>query len=84
MAPRPLPRVAVNQPPIGSVILVEGAHGTAWQRMSSTGIWHSTAGRRAIWSELVKRDRPGSRITVIYVPPEDSNVLEPPERPSYE
>lgn len=58
-----------NQPPVAAVVLLEGPTGTAWQRLASTGIWHSTTGRRAGWSEIVKRDRPASRIRIVYLPP---------------
>lgn len=58
--------------PVAAVVLAEGPVGTAWQRMASTGIWHSTTGRRATWGELVKRDRPASRIRIVYLPPAES------------
>lgn len=54
-----LPRNAPELPR-GSVVLVEGPSGTAYQRQHSTGVWHS-ATRVATWSELQSRtDRPGA------------------------
>lgn len=45
------------EPPLGSVVMLHGLAGTAWQRLSD-GDWYSTRGgtpRR--WSQLIRRDR---------------------------
>lgn len=57
-----------NEPPECSIVLAEGGKGTAWQRFRSDGIWHSTTTRRSTWEALMSKDRPGSRVRLIYVP----------------
>ena len=36
-----------TEPECGSVVLTEGLHGTAWQRLFSTGKWHPARGGRS-------------------------------------
>lgn len=60
-----------NEPPRGSVVMTEGATGTAWQRFFNDGRWHSTTGKTASWSRLVLNDRPAARLQVVYLPPQD-------------
>lgn len=59
----------LHEPPPSSIIIAEGPTGTAWQRFRSDGSWHSTTGRRSTWDALMSRDRPGSRVRLVYVPP---------------
>lgn len=59
-----------REPPACSIVLAEGPVGTAWQRFRSDGSWHSVTTRRATWEALVSRDRPASRIRIVYVPAE--------------
>lgn len=42
------------EPGIDSVVLTQGLNGTAWQRLGSTGLWHSVTGRTATWADLVE------------------------------
>jgi hypothetical protein len=47
--------VDVDQPKPGSVLLVGGLHGVAWQRHFSDGRWHSTTGAARSWSSLMRQ-----------------------------
>jgi hypothetical protein len=60
------------EPPRGSVVLTEGPTGTAWQRFNSDGRWHSTTGKSTPWDRLIRSDKPGGRLRVIYLPPRSS------------
>lgn len=68
--------VSRPQPPRGSVVLTEGPRGTAWQRFFSDGRWHSVTGKSTSWERLLRADRPGAPVLVVYTPPADSNTLE--------
>lgn len=49
-----LPEDERFEPEPGSLVLVNGNHGTAWQRFFSDELWHSTRGGRAkTWAELL-------------------------------
>ena len=52
-----LPAEEMEQPVRGSVVLVGGLTGTAWQRHHADGLWHSTLSRMkaATWDEMVRR-----------------------------
>lgn len=45
------------EPLPGSIVMTDGYHGTAWQRLFSDGLWHSTLpGRQTVsWAQLCKR-----------------------------
>ena len=51
-----------EQPPAGSVVLLEGPSGTAYQRLHSSGRWSSTTNSREVtWADLQARtDRQGA------------------------
>jgi hypothetical protein len=54
------------QPPFGSVVLLHGTSGTAWQRFHSDGLWHSTQGGQPLgWKRLLELCPP-SRIVHIH------------------
>lgn len=61
-----------RQPHPGSVVLTSGAHGTAWQRHASDGLWHCTVnGATLSWFMLCRRrnlmlayDAPPVRVSV--------------------
>jgi hypothetical protein len=61
------------EPPAGSLVLTEGPAGTAWQRLHSTGDWHSSTGRQLPWRDLERKTtRPGAwPLLLVYVPGED-------------
>lgn len=43
-----------EEPLPGSVVLINGEYGTAWQRHFSDGLWHRTGGGRAkTWAEML-------------------------------
>lgn len=46
-----------EEPGPGSVLLTQGAEGTAWQLFGSDGLWHSVTGRTATWAELIAESR---------------------------
>jgi hypothetical protein len=51
-----VPEEDTTEPLPGSVILTEGKHGTAWQRMFVDGQWRSTRGGTArSWTELLAK-----------------------------
>lgn len=51
-----LPKNLMSEPLPGSVVLTDGAYGTAWQRFFSDGRWHPTRGGGSkAWEELVQR-----------------------------
>lgn len=51
-----LPKSLMNEPLPGSVVLTDGAYGTAWQRFFSDDRWHPTRGGGSkAWEELVQR-----------------------------
>lgn len=45
----------MTEPLPDSVVLVEGPHGTAFQRHFADGLWHSHAQRRVKWEKIIKR-----------------------------
>lgn len=51
----------MEEPAKGSIILTNGMHGTAWQRLFADGLWHSTVpGANALgrtWISLVAGSR---------------------------
>lgn len=49
------PTGPTQEPDLGSVVLVGGPTGAAWQRQHSTGKWHSTDDRVRPWRSLLKR-----------------------------
>lgn len=64
-----LGELIAHQPPHGSIVLVKGTSGTAWQRFYGTGSWKSVTGRSAVWTAVLESSRPGSRVWLVYVPP---------------
>jgi hypothetical protein len=44
--------VEIEEPGPASILLVDGLQGTAWQRHSSGGLWHSTTGARRKWNSF--------------------------------
>jgi hypothetical protein len=70
---QPTPHLAgyAEEPPHGSVLLLHGHTGTAYQRHFSDGLWHA-AGQRAglSWSTLHKQSG-FSGVLVVYVAPEE-------------
>lgn len=47
-----------HEPEPGSVVLVNGEYGTAWQRYFDDGLWHSVRGGRGrTWEEMLARQR---------------------------
>lgn len=61
------------EPPAGAVVFTEGPYGTAWQRLQSTGDWHSTTGRQLPWDDLARKTtRPGAwPLLLVYVPEDE-------------
>lgn len=58
-----------EEPPEGSVILLHGDTGTAYQRLFSTGMWHPTNGGAAItWAEVWQK---GTSVVLIHLAPEE-------------
>lgn len=57
------------EPPPGTVLLWQGARGTAVQRHNSDGLWHTTTGQKKTWAELTEhaetRHQP---LIVLYLP----------------
>ena len=41
-----------DEPSVSSVVMIHGDSGTAYQRLTSDGLWHSTTGRAVSWSDL--------------------------------
>jgi len=53
---RPILSECEPQPEPGSVVLVNGEYGTAWQRFYSDGLWHSVLHQRTRdWDELLRQ-----------------------------
>lgn len=53
-----LPKDDCTEPEPGSIVLVKGIYGTAWQRFFSDGLWHSVrGGRPRTWEEILTEDR---------------------------
>lgn len=53
---KPLPGIDTTEPEPGSVLLVQGEHGTAWQRWFKDGLWHSVRGGRGrTWDEMLRQ-----------------------------
>lgn len=46
-----------NQPPQGSVVMVHGLTGTAYQRFYNDGLWHSTHGKAFTWSQIIEQSK---------------------------
>lgn len=45
---------AYAEPEPDSLVLINGQHGTAWQRHAADGLWHSTRGGKAkAWAEIL-------------------------------
>lgn len=61
-----------DQPPPGSVVMVNGPTGTAYQRFYSTGLW-VRAGNADQYTWTQVKEMPGSSYPpiLIYVPPEE-------------
>lgn len=51
----------LGEPPSGSVVMVQGRTGTAYQRFHSDGMWHGTTGQVLPWVELVAREARAKR-----------------------
>lgn len=45
----------IDQPNPGSVIMIGGFHGVAWQRHFSDGRWYSTTGARRTFSSIMRQ-----------------------------
>lgn len=63
------PRPVVDEPPVGSIVLVHGPTGTAYQRHYSDGLWH---GARATiggmtWTD-VTRINSAEPVLLVYSP----------------
>lgn len=50
-----IPFVEIDQPEPGSVLMVGGPHGVAWQRHFSDGRWHSTTGGTRSFRSLMRQ-----------------------------
>lgn len=55
----------MNEPTKGSVVVLNGVTGTAYQRHHSDGLWHSTTGQTAAWDDFQELDP-----LVVYAAPE--------------
>lgn len=51
-------RTLAPEPGHGSVVLVHGATGTAYQKFYSDGMWHGTNGRVITWEEICTKPNP--------------------------
>ena len=57
------------EPQPGSVVLVEGPTGTAWQRWHRTGLWHKTGGSKPQpWDYLLQQ---ANLVLAYSAPPRD-------------
>ena len=66
-----LRELVVDQPPHGSVVMVNGATGTAYQRFYSTGLWaRAGSANQYTWGQVLKLN-PNIKPVVIYTPPEE-------------
>lgn len=59
-----------EEPTCGSVVLTDGATGTAWQRRFDTGEWHDSNGRRRAWRWLLTR----GNLVLVYEAPARADV----------
>lgn len=50
-----IPLGTVAQPEPGSVLMIDGLHGVAWQRFFSDRKWHSTTGATRSWSSILRQ-----------------------------
>lgn len=52
-----VPMDETYEPEPGSIVLVEGLHGTAWQRFFSDGLWHSVheGTKPLLWVEVLEK-----------------------------
>ena len=66
-------RVITTEPPACSVVMVHGSTGTAYQRLLSDGLWHSTTGRTVTWDELVAIAGPRGPVLLTDVADSDLN-----------
>jgi len=63
--------IDLSEPPPGSVVLVHGRTGTAYQRHHADGLWHSAAGMRYVnWEHL--KSLSFEPLIVIYSAPPDT------------
>lgn len=63
---------AVDEPEVGSVIMLHGPSGTAWQRLRSDGLWHSVTGEVADWDGVLAAAGTRSPIVILEVTVVDS------------
>lgn len=59
---------APDEPPYGSIALLHGTTGTAYQRYFRDGLWHADGMEPLTWVDLTGK---GVRMQVVYVAPED-------------
>lgn len=59
----------MEEPTYGSVVLVLGPTGTAYQRFFSDGLWHGTNGKVRTFAELLTI--PSSEMIVIHNAPDE-------------
>lgn len=58
------------EPPEGSVVLIHGDTGTAYQRLYRTGMWHPTSGAISLdWAELWQKS---DQIILIHAAPKEN------------
>jgi hypothetical protein len=63
------------EPIEGSVVMWQGANGTAVQRHVSDGLWHASTGRVLTWQEMCDHARDRAQpLLLIYVPQPASNL----------
>lgn len=65
-APKPLDPTQ-GEPPLGSILLVHGLEGTAYQRHYSDGLYHSTTGRTLTFEQLLATDKGGDNGRLLLV-----------------
>lgn len=58
------PNETEAEPGIGSVVMLHGIEGTAWQRLRSDGLWHSVNGEVAEWRDLLA-SLAGKRLPIV-------------------
>ena len=58
------------EPEPGSVVLVKGAYGTAWQRFFSTGRWHPVRGNYSLsWEQMLASPLTNRNLVLVYDAP---------------
>lgn len=50
-----IPLTEIDQPEPGSVVMIDGPHGVAWQRFFSDGKWHSTTGATRSFRSIMRQ-----------------------------